>query len=217
MLTRHDRTVEDCLEVLDAIAPIGLGHIGFKDVGVDARTLQALNAGIKATGAASYMEVVSTSRQACLQSARVAVDIGVDHLLGGTEVADIVSILNGSDIGYYPFPGHPSGHPTVLGGAPDDIAGHCRAFVEAGCAGADLLAYRATDADPLALVRAARAALGDARLIVAGSVDSCERIRALDAAGADAFTIGSAVFDGSFSPHKGLLSSRLRDVLACCG
>ena len=33
------------------------------------------------------------------------------------------------------------------------------------------------------------------------------------AAGADAFTIGSAVFDGSFSPHKGTSTSQLRDVL----
>ena len=33
------------------------------------------------------------------------------------------------------------------------------------------------------------------------------------AAGADAFTIGSAVFDGSFSPNKGNIVSQLRDVL----
>ena len=50
----------------------------------------------------------------------------------------------------------------------------------------------------------------------AGSVNSPERIRALQAAGADAFTIGSAAFDGSFSPRKGLLASQLRDILAAC-
>jgi len=38
-------------------------------------------------------------------------------------------------------------------------------------------------------------------------------VRALAAAGADAFTVGSAVFDGSFSPHVGSLRSQLRAVL----
>ena len=33
-------------------------------------------------------------------------------------------------------------------------------------------------------------------------------------AGANAFTIGSAAFDGSFSPRKGALASQLQDILA---
>ena len=105
----------------------------------------------------------------------------------------------------------------MLGGGPEEVAAHCRRFVAKGCAGVDLLAYRATEAEPLDLVRAARAALGDRTLIVAGSVDQPARIRALAAAGADAFTIGSAVFNGAFSPRKGALLSQLRDVLAACG
>jgi putative N-acetylmannosamine-6-phosphate epimerase len=79
------------------------------------------------------------------------------------------------------------------------------------------LAYRATEAAPLDLVRAARRALGDGTLIVAGSVDQPATIAALADAGADAFTIGSAVFNGAFSPRKGALLSQLRDVLAACG
>ena len=69
MLTRADQTVPDCLQVLADIAPLGLRHIGFKDVGVDPEVLGALNQAIKATGATSYMEVVSTSRETCLESA----------------------------------------------------------------------------------------------------------------------------------------------------
>ena len=80
----------------------------------------------------------------------------------------------------------------------------------------DLLAYRATEADPLALVRAARRATAGL-LLVAGSVATPAQIRALAEAGADAFTIGSAVFNGTFSPRKGALLSQLRDVLAACG
>ena len=64
----------------------------------------------------------------------------------------------------------------------------------------------------------ARRGLGpDKYLIVAGAVTSAERIRAIEAAGADAFTIGTAVFNGSYSPSKGSILSQLRDVLADCG
>jgi hypothetical protein len=216
MLTRDDQTVEDALDVVDAIRPLGLRHIGFKDVGVAPEVLARLNRSIKAQGATSYLEVVNTTPEACLRSIRVGLEIGVDRLLGGTDADAALRILEGSGIEYYPFPGFPHGHPTVLRGGPEEVAAHCEAFVARGCAGVDLLAYRASDADPLELVRVARRALGDRTLIVAGSVDQPARIAALGEAGADAFTIGSAVFNGAFSRRKGALLSQLRDVLAAC-
>lgn len=217
MLTRSDRTIEDCLDLLELIKPVGLKHIGFKDIGVEPATLKALTEAIHAAGATSYMEVVSTTPEACLNSARIARDLGVQRLLGGTQVDDILQILAGSVTEYYPFPGKPVGHPTKLGGTPAGVEADCRAFTEKGCAGCDILAYRATEADPIELVRAARRGLGaDKHLIVAGAVTSAERIKAIAAAGADAFTIGTAVFDGSYSPTKGSILSQLRDVLADC-
>jgi len=217
MLTRQDQTVVDALEVFAEIRPLGLRHVGFKDVGVDKRTLHALDQAIKAAGATSYMEVVSTSPEAALQSARVAADIGIDRLLGGTSVAEILAVIKDSAIAYYPFPGRPMGHPTKLGGTAKLVEDQCRRFREMGCAGVDLLAYRATEADPLDLVKAARRGLGaKGGLICAGSVDSPARIAELKAAGCDAFTIGSAAFDGSFSPRKGRLTSQLQDIIAAC-
>ncbi len=217
MLTRDDQTVSDCLAVLESIESVPLEHIGFKDVGVDIPTLEELNRRIQARGAISYMEVVSTTREACLRSAHAAREIGVQRLLGGTDVDEVCAVLGDTGIDYYPFPGFPQGHPTKLAGSAVDVAAHCRDFVSKGCAGADLLAYRATEAAPLDLVRAAKRALGDAYLIVAGSVCTPRQIEDLAAAGADAFTIGSAVFDGAFSPRKGAIESQLRDVLAASG
>lgn len=216
MLTRADQTVPDSLEVLDHIAPLGLRHLGFKDVGVPPSVLGELAARIRETGATSYMEVVSTSPEAALRSARVARDIGIDRLLGGTQVRETLEILAGSATTYHPFPGRPVGHPTKLGGSPADVEADCRRFRAQGCAGVDLLAYRATEADPLELVRAARRGVGDGYLLVAGSVTTAAQIRALREAGADAFTIGSAAFDGSFSPRKGLLRTQLQDILDAC-
>lgn len=215
MLTRQDRTVPDCLEVLAEIAPLGLGHIGFKDIGADTETLRRLQAGIKTIGAVSYLEVVATSPEAALHSARIGVELGVDRLLGGTLVAETLEILRGTKVEYYPFPGAPFGHPTRLGGDAARIETDAARFLAQGCAGVDLLAYRAIEAEPLDLVRAARRGCGGGRLICAGSVDSPARIAALRAAGADGFTIGSAVFEGSFAPGAGGVAAQLREILAC--
>ncbi len=215
MLTRADQTVEDCLEVFEQVCDTGLRHVGFKDIGADRPTLKELNRRIKDSGATSYLEVVSESEAACLNSARAAIDIGVDRVMGGTQAEAILEILNGSGIEYFPFPGKPLGHPTELGGSAQDIAAHCRHFEEIGCSGVDLLAYRATDADPLDLVRAARGAT-QGWLVVDGSVNSPARIHELSKASADAFTSGSAAFDGSFSPRQGALNSQIHDIMAAC-
>lgn len=214
MLTRDDQTVVDCLDVLTMIGPLGIGHIGFKDVGVDRATLATLTAGIRGLGAVSYMEVVSTTPEAARRSIGMAAEIGVDRVMGGQEFDFAPERLRGTPASYFPFVGRPLGHPTALGGSPADIAADCRHARAAGCAGVDLLAYRATEADPLALIRAARAALGASPLIVAGSIASPERVHAVALAGADGFTVGSAAFDGSFSPRKGSLLSQLRDIQA---
>jgi len=213
MFTRADETVEDCLAVFETAARVGVKHMGFKDIGVPFDVLVELNRRIKEAGAVSYLEVVSSTKEACLESARAARRIGVDRVMGGTEAKGILEILAGSGIEYLPFPGRPVGHPTALGGRPCDVEDDCRRFEALGCAGVDLLAYRATEADPLELVKAARGAT-KGTLVVAGSIDTPARIRALAEAGADAFTIGSAAFDGSFSPRKGALASQLADILA---
>ena len=215
MLTRADQTVEDCLEVLDEILPLGLRAIGFKDVGVAPEVLRELVERIHGGGATSYMEVVSTSEEACLRSARVARDIGVQRLLGGTNVRAMLDVIDGAPTAYYPFPGRPHDHPTRLGGLPGEVETQCREFMASGCAGCDLLAYRATEADPIELVRAARRGLGKGGyLVCAGSVRTPHQLCDLREAGCDAFTIGSAAFPGEFSPRKGSLRSQIRDILA---
>lgn len=215
MLTRDDRTIEDCLEVYQSVRAVPMRHVGFKDVGVAPETLRRLHDALKADGHRTYMEVVSTSPESCLRSAEVGLKLGVDCLLGGTQVERILPMLRGSTTGYYPFPGIPSGHPTKLGGTAERIAADTARMVKAGCAGVDLLAFRATDDEPLALVRAARSAT-DRPVIVAGSINSPQRVREVAAAGADLFTIGTAALDGSFNPRFGLLANQLSRILDAC-
>jgi hypothetical protein len=215
MLTHNDLTVENCLDVFDEIADLGIAHVGFKDIGVGPDVLDQLNRRIKAAGATSYLEVVSLSTADAERAARRARDIGVDCLLGGTDMAAMRGAVSGTEIRCFPFVGRPEGHPTKLRGDGVRIAEDCRRSDALGCAGIDLLAYRAVDCDPLELVREARATL-KGRLIVAGSIDSPSRITALAEAGVDAFTLGSAAFDRAFLRGENSVRGQIAAVLAAC-
>src|SRR5271157_2286281 len=215
MLTRDDATVGDAIDLVAIARPLGLKHIGFKDVGAEAPTLRRLTAAIREAGAAPWMEVVSTTREDELRSIALGRELGVDWLMGGVHAEEALSILAGSPTRYLPFAGKPRGHPTLLGGTAAEVEAHCRAFARKGCAGVDILAYRATEAEPLDLIAACRRGFaGSGTVVVAGSINSAERITAIRAAGA--FTIGTAAIDASYAPGAGPLEAQLRAVLADC-
>ncbi len=215
MLTCNDRTVPNCLDVLDEITGLEIRHIGFKDIGVGRDTLKELVQRIGAMNAISWMEVVSTTADSIRTSIETAARIGVSRVLGGQDI-DFARQTLDKNTAYYPFPGRPVDHPTRLEGLAADIEADCRRIAGAGCAGADLLAYRAVDDDPLALVRAARKGLGKGVLVVAGDVDSPARIEALARAGADAITIGTAIFNGAFAPERPTVAARCSAALEAC-
>jgi hypothetical protein len=217
MLTRNDATVENALDLVEIARGLRVRHIGFKDVGAEAPMLGRLTAAIRAAGASPWMEVVATSREAELRGIALGRDLGVDLLMGGVHVEEALRILEGSAIRYLPFAGKPIGHPTRLGGSAAEVEAQCRAFAAMGCAGVDILAYRATEAEPLDLVAACRRGFPDRAVVVAGSVNSAERVNAVRAAGADAFTIGTAAIEGSYAPGFGPLAAQLKAVLEDCG
>ncbi len=216
MLTRDDRTVEDAAKHLETALSLGVRHIGFKDIGLPVDALRALNATIQARGATSYLEVVSLDRTSEVVSAKAAVEIGVDILLGGTRVDDVLPVLAGTDIAYYPFPGRIVGHPSVLEGSIEEIAARAADLAaREGVHGLDLLAYRAPLPDIPALISAVCKAAGKP-VIVAGSIADKDRIALVRQAGAAGFTIGTAALDGEY-PAQGTgldaqLGAIVRDV-----
>jgi hypothetical protein len=201
MLTHNDATVSDALDVYGTLRDTDLRYVGFKDIGLPPARLRELADAIRADGREVFLEVVSERVEDELHSVSAALDIGVDWLLGGTHPDEAVAILD--QIGplgtpgrprYCPFPGRIVGHPSVLEGTIDEITESARVLTaREDVAGLDLLAYR-WGGDVPALVRAVVAASAGP-VIAAGSVDSAERIRALNDAGAWAFTIGGAIFD----------------------
>ena len=217
MLTHMDRTVDRAQTLLDDLGTSGLQHIGFKDVGVDRLMIRSIAQTIRALGAVSYLEIVSLAPDDAIKATEIAIEAGVDRILGGAGVPRMLAAVAGSKTEIYPFAGRPAGHPTILRGTARQVQDDCRNFREAGCPGVDLLAYRASDADPLELTRAARHGLGeDGWLICAGGVASPAHVRALAAAGANAFTVGSAVFDCNFIAGANSVPEQIEGILALC-
>jgi hypothetical protein len=194
MLTREDVTLGDAREVYASIAGTGLRHVGCKDVGLPPEELTALLGDIRANGHQTYLEVVSETDEGTLESARAAARMRPDYLIGGTLIEPIQEILAGTGVRFFPYVGQIVGHPCLLRGSIEEIVADTVRAAELGVDGINLLAYR-YDGDVEALVRAVVGATS-LPVICAGSVDSLERIRALDGCGAWAFTIGTAALDG---------------------
>lgn len=213
MLTRQDRTVADAALHLEVALGLGVRHIGFKDVGLPHAELGTLARRIRQAGAKSYLEVVSTDLDAEVASARTAVAIGVDHLLGGTRVEAVLPVIAGAPVRYYPFCGRVVGHPSVLEGTIGEIVESAvRLTAHDGVHGLDLLAWRSGEDAPR-LIRAVCAAVNKP-VIVAGSIDRPERIASARDAGAAGFTIGTAALDGRFPADAAGLPRQLGAILA---
>ena len=204
MLTRADRTIEEAEARLEEAIAAGVTHIGFKDVGLPLHRLRNLAAAIRSAGARLYLEVVSLDPDSELASARAAVELGIDVLMGGCRPDVVLPALAGSPIHYYPFPGEISGHPSVLMGSTASIVASAKELLaHDGVHGLDLLAYRSRENAP-ELVRQVCAAARDRPVVVAGSLDCAARIEAVIAAGASGFTVGTAALDGRFPGLPGL-------------
>ena len=118
MLTHTDRTILDAHDRVAEALEAGVRHIGFKDVGLPFAGLRRLADTTRAGGATLYLEVVSLDAASEEASARVAAELGVDVLMGGTRPHMVLPILAGTGIRYYPFPGEVVGHPSALKGPP---------------------------------------------------------------------------------------------------
>jgi len=213
MLTRTDRTISDAHERALAALSAGVCHIGFKDVGLPFASLRRLANTIQAAGAKLYLEIVSLDAQSEEASARAAVDLGVDVLMGGTRPKVVLPVLAGTGIRYYPFPGRVVGHPSVLAGSTDTIVKSAsRLAAMDGVHGLDLLAYRFQGDVPDLIGNVCRA-VAPKPVVVAGSIDRPERITAVIKAGVAGFTVGTAALDGAFPARSTALADQLAFII----
>jgi hypothetical protein len=170
MLTHHDQTVPDALELFGRARDYPIRHWGFKDVGLSPKEMHTVVTAMKDAGKVTFLEVVSLSEEEGLRGARLAIDMGFDILMGTVFYPSIGDYLKDKPVRYYPFPGHVHSHPSILDGTIDDIVAHASELESYDVQGLDLLTY------------------------------SFERINEVWDAGAWGFTIGSAFFEKKFVP-----------------
>ncbi len=212
MLTKNDLTIPNALEVFDEIKETGVKHIGFKDIGLPMAQLKVLVQKMKKRGMTTYLEVVSESEEDNMKSVQNALELGVDNLIGGTYVAQTLRLLDrsGKRPRYYPYIGKIVGHPCLLRGTIDEIVADGRMKEALGIDGINLLAYR-YDGEVEKLITSVLESL-KIPVIVAGSIDSYERVRRMIRLKVDGFTIGGAILDRKFMPNRSL-SDQIRAIL----
>jgi methylglyoxal synthase len=212
MLTANDRTIPDAPARLEEALEGGVRHIGFKDVGLPLPELKGLANAIQAAGGRSYLEVVSLDEEKELASARAAVALDVDCLLGGTRADVVTDVVRHHPIRYYPFAGRISGHPSVLDGSDDEVVASARRLADLEHVhGLDLLAYRHHGDVPHLMRRVCGAV--SKPVIMAGSIDREARVVATAEAGAAGFTVGTAALEGAFPADAAGFAAQVRALL----
>jgi hypothetical protein len=199
MLTKNDQTVKEALEVFESACDLPVALWGFKDVGLPRDQMKKLAARMKAAGKKVFLEVVSYTLEACMAGARTAVELGFDCLAGTICYPEVLAYIKEQSLEYFPFVGQVYGSPSILDGSLDEIIGQGLDLVNQGVKGFDLLAYRYVG-DPAELIRRYAKEV-DGRLIIAGSVDTPERMRFVEDNHIWAFTMGSALFNKKFVPE----------------
>jgi hypothetical protein len=196
MLTHHDRTVPDAIELFGTIKNLPVVHWGFKDIGLSPEKMKKLVAMMKEAGKTTYLEVVSLGEQEGLSGARLAVEAGFDVLMGTVFFDSINKYLGDKPVKYYPFPGRVHSHPSILDGSISEIVTHAQFLQAQGVQGLDLLAYRYTGEASQLLREVVRAV--HIPVVSAGSIASFQRIAEVWDAKTWGFTIGSAFFEKKF-------------------
>jgi len=215
MLTHHDVTVKNALEIFEEVKNTGLECIGCKNIGLPEDELKKLVKSIKDAGMMSFMEIVTYYRKETLEALRKADELEIDYLIGGMPffTDTVMDVIKKEKLGvkYFPYVGGIVDHPCVLKGSINYIIEDAKRTVNLGVAGINLLAYRHREEDPHLLLREFIKKI-KIPTIVAGDINSYERIREVTGLGYWGFTIGGAIIEKKLVP-RGTIADQVKAVL----
>jgi len=200
MLTHHDVTVANAAECFKQCADLPVTYWGFKDNGLTLTQMERLVRDFRDAGKVPVLEVVSSDHDELENAAILAVASGIEHFTGARFSDRVMQRLHEAGIRYFPFCGDIGGPPITLNGSIEAIIADARHIRAQGADGIDLVAWRYVDGDPVALAKVMVAEFGGERIIIAGSINSAQRLRQIQEIGAFACTMGGALFEGAFVP-----------------
>jgi len=204
MLTNNDKTVENASEIFEDCKDLEVECWGFKDVGLPVVEMKKLVKAMKKANRKTFLELVNLGEKKGIDGAKLAVECGFDYLMGTEFYESIADYLIDKHPKYFPFCGKVYGHPSILDGSAEEIIDHAKDILTKGADGVDLLAYRykKEDADK----RLIREFLSQIKrpVVLAGSINSWDRLEKVLKYKPWGFTIGTAFFDNKFGSNMDL-------------
>ncbi|TFG91252.1 MAG: hypothetical protein E4G71_04135 [Candidatus Atribacteria bacterium] len=196
MLTYNDKTVSNALEIFDQCKELPVECWGFKNIGLPVENMKRLILNMKEVKKTTFLEVVTYNEKSCLDAAKLALECQFDYFMGTVYFESVHNLLKGKPIKYFPFCGKVSSSPSILENSMQQIIDDAKLMEEKGVDGFDLLAYRYVEnAEKLAqqFIKAIKSPV-----VLAGSINSFDRLDKIKQFNPWGFTIGSAFFDKIF-------------------
>ena len=195
MLTLNDVTADNAVEVFNECKDLPVMDWGFKNVGLNEEKRAYLAQIMKEAGKTVYIEDVLNSEEDTLEMAIFAHKNKVDNIFG-RYFSSVKEYAKNNGLGYYTCSTKSSGIPVMLRGPITEIVDQLKGYVDKGVDGICIGAYR-HESDPEGLIKLLTSNINKP-IIIAGSINSEDRMQFVNDQGCAGFTMGSALFDKKF-------------------
>ena len=197
MLTHNDKTVLNAYDIFEKCKNSKAKFWGFKEEPLPLDEMKRLYSYMKSMGKTTFLEVIAYDEQNGLKGAEMAVECGVDILMGTVFYDSINNFCKENNLKYMPFVGRVSERPSILEGDIDDMVQEANTYISKGAYGIDLLGYRYISGNPIELNKKIVEKI-NAPVCIAGSINSYQRLDEIKEANPWSFTIGGAFFENKF-------------------
>ena len=197
MLTHNDKTVLNAYDIFEKCKNSKAKFWGFKEEPIPLEEMKRLYSYMKSMGKTTFLEVIAYDEQNGLKGAQMAVECGVDILMGTVFYDSINNFCKENNLKYMPFVGQVSERPSILEGDIDDMIQEANIYISKGAYGIDLLGYRYISGNPIELNKKIVEKI-NAPVCIAGSINTYKRLDEIKEANPWSFTIGGAFFENKF-------------------
>lgn len=199
MLTHNDKTIDNAWQVFDECRHSQAQFFGMKDGTFNASQMKAIFDYMKQCNKTTVLEVVQYDEIGSLEGAKLAVACQVDILMGTCFFDSVNEYCKAHQLKYMPFVGEIYGRPSILNGTTESMLAQIDFYQQKGVYGIDLLGYRYVgNAELLNQTLVSQSQLP---IVIAGSIDSVQKLDAMKHISPFAFTIGSAFFERKFGDN----------------
>ena len=197
MLTHNDKTVLNAYDIFEKCKNSKAKFWGFKEEPIPLDEMKRLYSYMKSMDKTTFLEVIAYDEQNGLKGAKMALECGVDILMGTVFYDSINNLCKENNLKYMPFVGQVSERPSILEGDIDDMIQEANIYISKGAYGIDLLGYRYISGNPIELNKKIVEKI-NAPVCIAGSINSYQRLDEIKEANPWSFTIGGAFFENKF-------------------